>query len=125
MRLWRVVILLNLALATGFFLGYLAWGRQIPALERDVALARQRAGPLGVEQVFTAQGVVRALIPEINVAVVTHDEIKGFMPAMTMGFRTQDPQLFRGVAVGDVVRFTLKGVPPSMLITEMVKQGKS
>ena len=125
MRLWRVVILLNLSLAIGFLLGYLAWGRQVGALEQELALARQGSAPPGVEQVFTTQGVVRALIPEINVVVVTHEEIKGFMPPMTMGFRTADPQIFRGVAVGDVIRFTLKGVPPNVLITEIVKEGRS
>ncbi len=125
MRLWRVIILLNLALAIGLLLGYLAWGRQVGALEQELALTRQSGTAPGIEQVFTTQGVVRALIPEINVVVLTHDEIKGFMPAMTMGFRTAEPQLFRGVAVGDVVRFTLKGVPPNVLITEMVKEGRS
>jgi Cu/Ag efflux protein CusF len=125
MKLWRVVVLLNLALAIGFCLGYLAWGRPLAAVERELALSRLRATPVGVERVFTGQGVVRALISEIQVVVLTHDEIAGFMPAMTMGFRTQDPQLFKGLEVGDSVRFTLKGVPPNLTITELVKQGKS
>ena len=125
MRLWRVVLLLNLALGVGLLLGYLAWGRQIPALERDLALARDRGGPVGVERVFAAQGVVRALLPEINVVVLTHEEIQGFMPSMTMGFRTEDLRLFKSLAVGDNVRFTLKGIPPNLLITEIVKRGQS
>lgn len=125
MRLSRVVILINLALAVGLLLGYLAWGRQLAALERDLARARPPFSPPGVAQVFTTQGVVRALIPEVGVVVLTHDEITGFMPAMTMGFRTQDPALFRSLEVGDAVRFTLKGVPPNVVITEVVKLGQS
>ena len=125
MRLWRVVVLLNLALLMGLFLGYLTWGKRLSAIEQEIAQARQGTIPPGVERVVTGQGVVRALIPEITVVVITHDDIKGFMPAMTMGFRTQDPQIFRGIAVGDVVRFTLKGVPPNMVITTVVKEGKS
>jgi Cu/Ag efflux protein CusF len=47
------------------------------------------------------------------------------MPPMTMGFRTEDLRLFKSLAVGDNVRFTLKGVPPNVLITEIVKRGQS
>ncbi len=121
MRLARVVILLNLALAVGLLLGYLAWGRQLAVLERDLELGRDSGPPPGLERQFTAQGVVRALIPEVGVVVLTHGEIAGFMPAMTMGFRTQDPALLRGLAVGDNVRFTLKGIPPNVVITEVAK----
>jgi Cu/Ag efflux protein CusF len=77
-----------------------------------------------VEQKWTVQGVVRALLPEINVLVVTHEEISGYMPAMTMGFRARDPKLYDGIEVGDSIRFTLRGVPPNVLITEIGKQGK-
>ena len=125
MKLWRAVLLMNLALALGISIGYIAWGRQVPALEAELALAKQRIVPLGVERVFEGQGVIRALIQEINVLVLSHDEINGFMPSMTMGFRLRDPQLFQGLAVGDLVRFTLKGVPPNLVIVEIAKGAKS
>jgi Cu/Ag efflux protein CusF len=124
MRLWRVVVLVNLAVGVGLLLGYIAWGRQIPQLQREINLARQRIAVQGVEQTWTVQGVVRALLPEINVLVVTHEEISGYMPAMTMGFRARDPKLYDGIEVGDSIRFTLRGVPPNVLITEIGKQGK-
>jgi Cu/Ag efflux protein CusF len=44
---------------------------------------------------------------------------------MTMGFRTEDLALFKSLAVGDNVRFTLKGIPPNLLITEIVRRGQS
>jgi len=125
LKLWRAVLLMNLALALGIGIGYLAWGRQVVILEEDLARARQRMRPAGVEQVFAAVGVVRALIPEIGVIVLTHDAIGDFMPPMTMGFRARDPQLLQRLAVGDNVRFTLRGVPPNLLITEIAKQGQS
>jgi Cu/Ag efflux protein CusF len=124
MRLWRVVVLVNLAVGVGLLLGYIAWGRQIPQLQREINLGRQRIAVQGVEQKWTVQGVVRALLPEINVLVVTHEEISGYMPAMTMGFRARDPKLYDGIEVGDSIRFTLRGVPPNVLITEIGKQGK-
>ena len=124
MRLWRVVLLMNLALAAGLVLGYLAWGRQIPRLEEELVLSRQRGAFPGVEQVFTGQGVVRGLLPELNVVILTHEDIAGFMPSMTMGFQIQDPQRLVAAQVGDLVRFTLRGIPPRMTITEMTTQGK-
>ena len=125
MKLWRAVVLMNLALALGVVLGYIAWGRQVSGLEAELALARERSLQVGVERVFDAQGVVRAVLQEINVVVLTHDDIGGFMPAMTMGFRIRDPQLLQGVAVGDTVRFKLRGVPPNLVIVEIAKQGKA
>lgn len=126
MRLWRVVLLLNLALAVGVLLGWLAWGQQIPGLERRLRESERRVVVVGAEQSWVVKGVVRAVIPEIQVIVLTHGEIPGFMPAgMTMGFKTAGPKVLDGVHVGDVVRFTLKGVPPDVQITSVVKEGTS
>jgi Cu(I)/Ag(I) efflux system protein CusF len=123
LRLWRAVVLMNLALGLGVALGYLAWGRQVAGLEAELALARERSLQAGVERTFEARGVIRAVLSEIHVVVLSHDDISGFMPSMTMGFRIADPQLLRGVAVGDTVRFRLKGVPPNLVIVAIAKQG--
>ena len=125
MSLWRALVLANLALVTGLLLGYLIWGREVVLLERELALGRGTAIPFGATRTYTGEGVVRALLPEIQVVVLTHGEIPGYMPPMTMGFRTGDPALLRGLEVGDVVRFTLGGAPPNVVLTEVVKQGKS
>ena len=126
MRLWRVVLLLNLAVGVGVLVGWLAWGQQIPRLERRLLESQQRVLIVGGEQTWIVKGVVRAVIPEIQVVVLTHDEIPGYMPAgMTMGFKAQDPKLLQRARVGDVVRFTLKGVPPDVQITALVKEGQS
>jgi Cu/Ag efflux protein CusF len=125
MRLWRVVVLVNLAMGVGLLLGYIAWGRQIPQLQGEINLARQRIAVQGVEQTWAVQGVVRAVLPEINVVIVTHEQISGYMPAMTMGFRARDPKVYEGLEVGDSIRFTIRGIPPNVLITEITRQGRS
>lgn len=126
MRLWRVALLLNLAVGVGVLVGWLAWGQQIPRLERRLLESRQQMLIVGGEQTWIIKGVVRAVIPEIQVVVLTHEEIPGFMPAgMTMGFKVQNPQVLERARVGDVVRFTLKGVPPAVQITGLVKEGQS
>jgi Cu/Ag efflux protein CusF len=124
MRLWRVLLLVNLALVVGLLLGYLAWGRSLDETQRELAELRGQVVPAGVERVLRARGVVRAVVPEINVIVLSHEEIAGFMPPMTMGFRAQEGKLLDGVEVGDVLAFTLRGVPPNLLLTELRKEGR-
>ena len=124
MRLWRVVLLVNLAMVVGLLLGYLAWGRSLDETRRELAELRGQIVPAGVERVLRARGVVRAVVPEINVIVLSHEEIAGFMPPMTMGFRAQEGKLLDGVEVGDILAFTLRGVPPNLLLTELRKEGR-
>ena len=88
------MLLVNLALALGLVSGYAWWGREAEPLRQE--LARTRAASLaGGEREFHAQGVVRAILPELNVLVVTHDDIAGYMPPMTMGFRVATPAAAR------------------------------
>ena len=126
MRLWRVVLLLNLAVGVGLLVGWLAWGREIPRLERRLLESQQRVLVVGSQRTWVVRGVVRAVIPEIQVVVLTHDEIPGFMPAgMTMGFKVKDAKVLERARVGDVVRFTLTGVPPDVQITALATEGRS
>lgn len=123
MRLWRVVLLINLALALGLMLGYLAWGREVSRLGRELDQARRQQA-VGGGRSWQSRGVVRAVLPELNVVVLTHDELTGYMGSMTMGFRVHDPKLYDGLDIGDVVRFTLSGTPPNVEITSIVKQAQ-
>lgn len=120
MRAWKAVVLINLALLLGIGGGYLFWGRSAARLERELALARASALS-GVEREWRVEGVVRAVLPEINVLVITHGEIPGFMAPMTMGFRTASPTIHASVQAGDAVRFTLRGVPPNVAVTAIEK----
>lgn len=126
MRLWRVVLLLNLAVAVGVLLGWLAWGQRIPRLERQLRESERRVVVVGAEQTWVIRGVVRAVIPEIETVVLTHEEISGYMPAgMTMGFKVSDAKLLARARAGDIVRVTLTGVPPDVRITALVTEGQS
>ena len=64
---------------------------------------------------------MRAVLPDLNVLVLTHEDIPGYMPSMTMGFRVASPRIYEGVQIGDTVRFTLKGVPPILTVTAIQK----
>lgn len=117
MRVWKVVLLVNLALAVGLGAGYLWRGRQLARLAGEITL--ERVTP--VEREWRVRGVVRAVLPDLGIVVVTHEEIPGYMPSMTMGFRAQSPKIYEGVQVGDDVRFTLRGTPPTVVVTAIEK----
>ena len=114
MKIWKVVLLLNLALALGVGWGYLWWGRQAARLQRELIAARSQA--TSVEREWTVSGVVRAILADLDVVVLTHEEIPGYMPPMTMGFRALSPKIYEGVRIGDAVRFTVRGAPPNVKI---------
>jgi Cu/Ag efflux protein CusF len=122
MRLWKVVVLVDLALLVGVGGGYLWWGRQAERLARELALAQ--AAQAAVEREWTVRGVVRAILSEAGLIVLTHEEIPGYMPAMTMGFRTAAPEIYDGVQIGDAVRFTLRGAPPNVVLTGIERAPK-
>jgi len=120
MRAWKAVLLINVALVVGVGWGYAFWGLRVGRLERQLAEAKA-AAESGIERQWTVDGVVRAILPELGVLVLTHGEIPGFMPAMTMGFRVASPKIPEAVSVGDAVRFTLRGVPPNVAVTTIEK----
>lgn len=67
--------------------------------------SRQADG--GTPQTVVGEGEVVAAVPNSNQIVLEHGEIKGFMEAMTMGYRIDPPSLLAGLKPGDRVRFTI------------------
>jgi len=118
MRVWRVVILLVLALLVGVGWGYLWWGRHVTRLTGELAEAR---AAVGGPREYRAEGIVCAVLPDIDVIVITHEEIPGYMPSMTMGFRATSPKIYERLDVGDAVRFTLRGTPPNLAVVAVEK----
>ncbi len=59
------------------------------------------AGP----QVWHARGTIRAFGPSRGYVNIAHEEIPGYMSAMTMSFEPQQPALLDGLAVGDKIAF--------------------
>ena len=107
MRLWKVMILLNLALGLGVGLGYLRWAREVRSLQDEIVRLRTdstRAAP----QSWTVRGIVRSIVPKLGAIFLTHESLPGLMDAMTMGFDTDNAKLLDGLAPGDAVRFTVR-----------------
>jgi protein SCO1 len=56
---------------------------------------------------YQLQGQILAVRPERSEVVIKHEDIKGFMPGMTMPFKVKEGSLLQGKAPGDLVTATL------------------
>jgi protein SCO1 len=74
------------------------------------------------ERTFELRGQILAVRPNDEV-LIAHEDIKGFMPAMTMPYRVRDPQLLHGRAPGDLITATLVVGANDAWLTRIDKTG--
>jgi len=90
-----------------------------------VAAGCRRSGPprdpASRQTVYQVKGVVREVNPPENSLTIEHEDIPGFMPAMTMSFAVKDPTLLQEVAAGDRVKFQLAVTETDSWIASIVK----
>ena len=58
-------------------------------------------------QVFTVKGVIREIKSDFTEAKIKHEEVPGYMPAMTMDFAVKNTNELRGLQSNDVVSFQM------------------
>ncbi len=75
--------------------------------ESDADLAPDEADRPVAVQTFSGTGIVRNITPSGGHIIIEHQEIEGFMGAMTMPFDVRNDTLLRSIAVGDSVDFEL------------------
>ena len=56
---------------------------------------------------YELKGQVLGVKPEAREVLIKHEDIKGFMPGMTMPFKVQEAKLLQGLQPGDLVTATL------------------
>ena len=74
------------------------------------------------QHMVMGEGQVIAVLPSNNQVVVDHKEIKGFMDAMTMGYRVEPPSLLGAVQTGDMTRFTIDPQQKAIVKIEKMPQ---
>ena len=57
---------------------------------------------------YSVRGVVQAVHPEMRSVVIKHEEVPGYMPAMTMPFEVRDTNELMGLTSGGTVQFRLR-----------------
>jgi len=72
---------------------------------------------------FPLTGEVLSVKPDKSELQVKHDEVKGFMDAMTMWFNIEDPRLLDGIAPGDLISATLVLTAEDSYLTAVRKTG--
>jgi Cu/Ag efflux protein CusF len=122
MRLYKVILLLNLAMGVGFLLGSLWWAQEVGRLRREV-IAKRQAGTASsaIDARWAARGIVQVVAPEINRIFIEHGDIPGLMEAMSMAFEPEDPKMLNGLAPGDQVRFTLQKKGERLMLVAIEK----
>jgi protein SCO1/2 len=75
-----------------------------------------------VDKVYQATGVVESINEERTVVQISHEEIKGLMPAMNMPFPVSNKSLLDEIAAGDRVSFDLMAKRDGFLVVGIRKQ---
>ena len=65
-------------------------------------------GPVPAPEILTGEGTVEKVVVPDRRIVVAHEDIPGFMDAMTMSFEVNKPSLLHKLKPGDHIRFTLE-----------------
>lgn len=74
---------------------------------------------------YQLTGQVLAVRPETSEILVKHEDIPGFMPAMTMPYVVKDAALIRGRAPGDLITATLTVEPTLAHLSAITKTGSA
>lgn len=70
-------------------------------------LLRVASAADGKQEIYEAHGVLQSITPWDREARIAHEEIVGYMPAMTMDFDVLDPKELSGLQPGDKLSFHL------------------
>ena len=88
-----------------------------------IALTGCSRTPDASARTYELQGQILAVRPERNEVVIKHEDIKGFMPGMTMPFTVKDPALLSGRERGDLVTATLVVGETQAYLTTLTRTG--
>ena len=77
------------------------------------------------ERSYRLHGQALSLEPARKTITIKHDEIKGFMPAMTMPYEVKDAKALDGIAAGDLVDATLVVFSNGAYLKDMKKVGQA
>src|SRR5262245_32843729 len=90
-----------------------------------VAAAACACGSSSGTRTYPLQGQVIEVTADRQQAVIKHEEIKGFMAAMTMPYKVRDPQLLSGIKPGDLINATLTIVSNDGFLSAVKKVGEA
>jgi protein SCO1/2 len=75
------------------------------------------------EQRYPLRGQIIEMTPDRTQVTVNHEDIPGFMPAMTMAYYVSDPKELQGLTPGDTITATLVVKMNSPTLTAIARTG--
>lgn len=78
-----------------------------------------------VPKTYAVRGVVQMISPDQRRATIKHEDIPGYMRAMTMEFTARDTNALNGISAGDEVSFTLAVTETDDWIENVQQVGKT
>ena len=79
----------------------------------------------GDRKEYKLQGQVLAVENNHTQAIIRHEEIPGFMSAMTMPYDVKDPKEYESIVAGDLITATLVVQPTKAYLQEVKKVGNA
>ena len=73
----------------------------------------------GVGAVHHGVGVIESIDKEMATVQINHEDIKDYMPAMSMPYPVKDKSLLDSVSPGDRVEFSLEGTSKGDVVSEI------
>lgn len=95
------------------------------SVSSQVACARGQAGEHGsgvAAAAYTTNGVVKSIDAAQKGILIAHEDIPGFMRAMTMLFDLRDMEQVKGIAAGDKVTFTFTDEGGGRLVVQAIRK---
>lgn len=71
---------------------------------------------------YSTRGTIKAIDAAKKTTLIAHEDIPGYMKAMTMEFELRDASLARGLAVGDPVKFTFTDEGKGRLVVQSIEK---
>ncbi|HVG19236.1 MAG TPA: copper-binding protein [Blastocatellia bacterium] len=74
------------------------------------------------DKIYYGVGVIEEIHSDRATVQINHEDIKDFMPAMSMPYAVKDAGLLDSFAVGDRIKFGLQSTPAGLVVVEMEKR---
>lgn len=91
------------------------------ALAATTACNKPSGGGTEESKVYSTKGTIKNFGPEKKYVSIAHENIPGYMSAMTMSFEPQAPTQLDGLNAGDKVEFSFKADGGKHLLTAIKK----
>src|ERR1044071_4551814 len=90
-----------------------------------VAIALTACSRTPPSKEYQLKGQILDVKPETREVLVKHEDIPGFMPAMTMPYTVSDAAILKDRAAGDLITATLRVAPDGAYLTAIKKTGSA